>query len=93
MSDATKVYNEVLEATLNRVEALESRSATRKSLEGQDNLIGIRVGLKRTSRAKFWLHKQCEIDDLLRALITLRERPVSSHSPEPGRTRVAKLRA
>jgi trehalose 6-phosphate phosphatase len=63
------------------------------SLEGQDNLVGIRVGLKRTSRAKFWLHKQCEIDDLLRALITLRDGPVSSHSPERGRKHVAKSRA
>jgi trehalose 6-phosphate phosphatase len=63
------------------------------SMDRLPGLVGIRVGLKRTSRAKFWLHKQCEIDDLLRVLIALRERSVSSHSPEPGRTRVAKSRA
>jgi hypothetical protein len=33
----TKTYSEVLEAALNRIEALETRSATRKSLEGQDS--------------------------------------------------------
>jgi hypothetical protein len=32
----TKSYNEILEAALNRIEALESRSATRKSIEGQE---------------------------------------------------------
>jgi trehalose 6-phosphate phosphatase len=63
------------------------------SLNGRQNLVGIRVGQKQTSHAKFWLNKQCEIDELLRVLVALREQSVSSHSPEFARKRVAKSRA
>jgi trehalose 6-phosphate phosphatase len=43
------------------------------SLKPPENLVGIRVGLKRKSHARFWLRRQSEIDDLLRLLAELRE--------------------
>jgi trehalose 6-phosphate phosphatase len=47
------------------------------SLDGDSKLVGIRVGRKRASMAKFWLRRQCEIDELLRVLVRLREHPLS----------------
>jgi trehalose 6-phosphate phosphatase len=62
------------------------------SLDGDRTLIGIRVGRKRASQAKFWLHRQCEIDELLRLLVAVREDRFSSRLPESARIRAAKSR-
>jgi len=43
------------------------------SLPPEDGVVGIRVGMKRCSQARFWLRQQSEIDDLLRILADLRE--------------------
>ena len=63
------------------------------SLNGRQKLVGIRVGQKQASQAKFWLNKQSEIDELLRVLVALREQSVSSHSPESARRHAVKSRA
>jgi trehalose 6-phosphate phosphatase len=66
------------------------------SLDGDRTLIGIRVGRKRASQARFWLHRQGEIDELLRLLVGLREDRFSSDKapttrssalPAPGKHR------
>ena len=43
------------------------------SLKPTEDLVGIRVGVRRKSHARFWLRRQSEIDDLLRLLVELRE--------------------
>ena len=43
------------------------------ALQPPDRLLGIRIGAKRASAARFRLRKQSEIDDLLRLLADLRE--------------------
>lgn len=45
------------------------------SLPESNWLVGIRVGRKHGSQARFWLHAQTEIDQLLRCLVDLREAP------------------
>jgi trehalose 6-phosphate phosphatase len=48
------------------------------SLEPPEKLLGVRVGARRTSRARFSLHNQSEIDDLLKVLAELREHNVKT---------------
>lgn len=53
------------------------------SLDRPGRLLTVRVGPKRTSQASFYLRSQAAVDELLAALVTLREQPelaVAAHS-------------
>lgn len=52
------------------------------SLPRQEGLIGIRVGVRRSSKARFWLRQQSEIDALLQLLADLREESGGSSSAD-----------
>ncbi|MGH9661974.1 MAG: trehalose-phosphatase [Bryobacteraceae bacterium] len=49
------------------------------SLKLPEGFLGIRVGVRRASLARFCLYQQSEIDDLLRLLAELRESSTSGH--------------
>lgn len=60
------------------------------SLDQPGRLLSIRVGMRRSSSAAYYIESQREIDMLLRALLSLREKGGVSEPPWGGRRRVAK---